>query len=104
MQFLAVFRGLFSAFRSQALGQAYGHAIKVFQDVENGKEINPSDLLETCRYRVALEMCRVRMNKLIRDSATKVYNQIPRSDYLSVAVVSCMCLYFTWFYFLFRSI
>lgn len=72
VQFLDVFRGLFSAFRSEALGQAYGHAMKVFQDVENGKEVNPSDLLETCRYRVALEMCRVRMNKSIRDSATKI--------------------------------
>jgi len=82
--FLDLFGVLSDLYRSQALGQAYGHAMKVFQDVEKGQEVNPSDLLEACRYRVALEMCRVRMNNKIRETASKVYQQILWSDYSSV--------------------
>lgn len=70
--FLDLFGALFDLYRSEALGQASVHAMKVFQDVEKGQEVNPSDLLEACRYRVAMEMSRVRMNNAIRASAGKV--------------------------------
>ncbi|KAG0591268.1 hypothetical protein KC19_1G162400 [Ceratodon purpureus] len=70
--FLDLFRALYELYQTPALAQAYLHALRVFQCVEKGQEVNPSDLTEACRYRVALEMSRVRMNNFISASARKV--------------------------------
>ena len=81
--FLDLFGALYELYRTPALGQAYLHAMKVFQAVEKGQEVNPSDLTEACRYRVALEMTRVRINDSVSASARKVYQLILRCDFTS---------------------
>lgn len=70
--FVGLFRALSGLFKTQQLGEAHARAAKLFHDVEKGHEVDPHDLLEVCRYRVAVEMGRVWMNNMIRKPASTI--------------------------------
>lgn len=70
--FVGLFQALSALFKTQQLGEAHARAAKLFHDVEKGHQVDPYDLLEVCRYRVAVEMGRVYMNNMIRKPASTV--------------------------------
>lgn len=81
--FVGLFRALSALFKTEQLGEAHARSAKLFHDVEKGHEVNPRDLLEVCRYRVAVEMGRVWMNNMIRKPARTVIYRILYFDYPS---------------------
>lgn len=69
---LPLLSALCQLYQTPALAQAFLCAQKLFQNVEIGREVNPTDLLESSRFRIALEMSRVQANNAIIASPYKV--------------------------------
>lgn len=69
---LPLLSALCQLYQTPALTQAFLCAQKLFQNVEKGREVNPTDLLEASRFRIALEMSRVQANNAIIASPYKV--------------------------------
>lgn len=67
-----LFKDLLQVYQTPALYHALQCANKMFLDVENGRAVDPNDVMEACRFRFALEMARVKLNMQIPETTNKV--------------------------------
>ena len=67
-----VLKDLLQVYQTPALYHALQCTNKMFLDMENGRAVDPIDLMEAFRFRCALEMARVKLNMQIPETTNKV--------------------------------